>query len=380
MAGYVFALGGQNPIDILKDVVEKGVFSSRVSLHYKAFEGTMADYLSMKPGDNIYFFSKRTFYGVGELVQLTIEDKYLDCKFCNFPHSSALKPFDYKSIKKSLLVDFGLDSPNYRWIYTFKGSPAIYDHGVDMDEVLSYKPHAFKMIRAFQGLSFIKIDEEENQALKEILLLKNRNNQTGTFTENPIHAALAKQIIQNDYEINCSDLLKHCHKGNEISHELALEVATVNALAKGNLADLGKWDYIARQVVASPIKPVIYMDKIDVFAINFLQIPGYKQPKVPCRFLILELKRGSANDETVDQIMKYVDWVCKTYAYGDYDLIDAAIIAHEIPPKVKQYSTSNAIRNYTQGTHPSINKCWNSLKFYEYRYDEINENTNFIPK
>ena len=35
-----------------------------------SFEGTLADYMSMKPGDNIYFFCKRRYYGIGELISI----------------------------------------------------------------------------------------------------------------------------------------------------------------------------------------------------------------------------------------------------------------------------------------------------------------------
>lgn len=45
-----------------------------------------------------------------------------------------------------------------------------------MDDVLQYRPPAFKMLRAFEGLSFIKIDDEENRALKEFICLKNEKD------------------------------------------------------------------------------------------------------------------------------------------------------------------------------------------------------------
>ena len=34
--------------------------------------------MSMKPGDNIYFFCKRRYYGIGELISIGP-----DCKYCN---------------------------------------------------------------------------------------------------------------------------------------------------------------------------------------------------------------------------------------------------------------------------------------------------------
>ena len=63
MAGYVFAIGGNaNLVDVIRECAEKGVYSTHLnSLSPIPFEGTLADYMSMKPGDNIYFFCKRKY-------------------------------------------------------------------------------------------------------------------------------------------------------------------------------------------------------------------------------------------------------------------------------------------------------------------------------
>ena len=55
MAGYVFAIGGdENPVDIIRECAEKGIYSTYLSgISPLPFEGTLTDYISMKPGDNI---------------------------------------------------------------------------------------------------------------------------------------------------------------------------------------------------------------------------------------------------------------------------------------------------------------------------------------
>ena len=55
MAGYVFAIGGdENPINIIRECAEKGIYSTYLrGISPLPFEGTLADYMSMKPGDNI---------------------------------------------------------------------------------------------------------------------------------------------------------------------------------------------------------------------------------------------------------------------------------------------------------------------------------------
>ena len=117
----------------------------------------------MKPGDNIYFFCKRRYYGIGELISVGP-----DCKYCNYPHASARVNVRYEDIADDLLVNFEEQSPHYRWLCTFKGSPYFFEEGIDTDEILTYKPNTFKMLRAFWKVSFIKLSDEENASLKEI--------------------------------------------------------------------------------------------------------------------------------------------------------------------------------------------------------------------
>ena len=101
MAGYVFAIGGDT--EIIRTCAERGIYSTRLnSLTSRPFEATLADYISMKPGDNVYFFSDRKIYGIGELVAVGP-----DCKYSNFPDSSACEPVAYADVKDDLLVDSG---------------------------------------------------------------------------------------------------------------------------------------------------------------------------------------------------------------------------------------------------------------------------------
>ena len=169
MAGYVFAIGGDT--EIIRTCAERGIYSTRLnSLTSRPFEATLADYISMKPGDNVYFFSDRKIYGIGELVAVGP-----DCKYSNFPDSSACEPVAYADVKEDWLVDSGSNSIWYRWLCTFKAAPYFFEEGIDTDEVLVYKPDTFKMLRAFWKVSFIKLGDEENESLREIFLLRHQN-------------------------------------------------------------------------------------------------------------------------------------------------------------------------------------------------------------
>ena len=365
MAGYVFAVGGDtDPVAAVRTYAEKGIYSTCLnSIYPLSFEGTLADYLSMEPGDNIYFFCKRKFYGVGELVNIGP-----DCKYCNFPNASERVNIDYASIRQDLLVDFGKESPKYRWLCTFKGSPHFFEKGLDMDEVLTYKPHTFKMLRAFWKVSFIKLGDEENQSLKEIFLIRHQNELTNGTDILPESDETHKRIVRHDlhaYQITPKDMLKTCHDGNYMKHEMALEAAVVYDLCHAGIPTLGKWDYVSHQVVASPFKPIDYMDKIDVYATRY--IPG---TSIPCKYLVVELKKNDGDSDTIDQVLKYVDWVCNEYAYGDYSLIKACIIASGYAKDVESHYASVVRRRYALGSHPVRNEQWNDLKLLQYCYQD----------
>ena len=68
-------------------------------------------------------------------------------------------------------------------------------------------------------------------------------------------------------------------------------------------------------------------------------------------------------------MLKYVDWVCNEYAYGDYEAIEACIISAEYEENLDDYYASVVKRYYTLGSHPVRNKRWNDLKLIKYRYE-----------
>lgn len=65
-------------------------------------------------------------------------------------------------------------------------------------------------------------------------------------------------------------------------------------------AVFGKWDYLSHQVAASPMKPVQWVDRIDVFALRY--IIG-NAPIVEC-YGIVELKKDTVTGDDIQQVMK----------------------------------------------------------------------------
>ena len=379
MAGYIFNL---NSLDSLRLYAENGVYSTKLSIsqdidHWRTHhEGTFADYASMKPGDNIYFFIKRKIYGIGKLIEISSEsDNIKDCKFNNFPNASKPQFFSYSAVKDQLLWDEGSYSNNQRWICCFTPDPYFYKNGIDMDEALSSHPIAFKMLRAFWKVSFIKIDDEENLALKSVILRKNKDiNKNTVFDWNSTTHQKIKEKLTNDYKLNVGDIVKACfnEKKQTLTHEAAIEAYIIYHLSNKTteLIDVfGNWDYIARQVVASPFKPVDYMDKMDIF--GYAYIVGYAPVK--SKYLVIELKKDIAKPENIDQTMKYIDWVKDEYAYGDYSLIEGYLVAKGFSEQTIKRYKEVAKRTFTVGMRPVRTLRWDNLHLVRYKASKENE-------
>ena len=365
MAGYIFSLGKDNPQEVLKNCIYGGYYSTnmspitKTSRNFIPFEGTFADYCSMKPGDNIYFFTNRKIYGIGELIRIGN-----DCKFVNYPSASTPIQEKYEDISTKMILNYSESNVNNRWICIFKPSPAFYCTPVDMDDVLSYKPDTFKTLRTFWKKSFTKINDEENNSLKEFILLHNQKT-TDTYIYSSDFQEKNKTKFENkDYLLTSRPILDFATTSDGIiKHEMALESAIILELANNRDSVFGNWDYISHQVEASPFKPIDYMDKIDIFGYKFLS-----NTKIISKFLIIENKNEEATIEVAEQISKYVDWVVKTYAYGNYEMVEAYIVAPSFSEDILKNGKSVVERKYIISSHPVENKTWNNLSFISYEY------------
>jgi hypothetical protein len=123
------------------------------------------------------------------------------------------------------------------------------------------------------------------------------------------HSEIRNKIeADSRYNFNIQDILSSCSEGDKIRHEMAIEAAVLFQLSnqlKKSTNIFGEWDYLSHQVIASPFKPIDYMDKMDVFGYSFIQGFDYTRSK----FLIIEIKKDSGLKEDIEQIMKYIDWV-----------------------------------------------------------------------
>lgn len=372
MAGYLISL---NRIESLSESINKGVFSTILKIPENLIwrephEGTAADYVSMKAEDNIYFFTERKIYGVGELVEINE-----DCTFLNYPGAAQPAEYSYEELRESLLLDIGEESPKCRFLCVFKPSPYFFQAGVDMDEVLSSAPSRFKILRVFSRLSLIKFTDEENQAFKDIIYRRNKN-----IINNPTEGIF--ETNYQEYHNEIRDKLEEGHRfeitpfidyiaepDGSLRHEMAVEASLLHQLSRvtTNAVEVfGKWDYLTHQVVASPFKPVQYMDKMDVFGYSYIN----EDISTISDYLIIEIKKGRVEAEHILQVMKYVDWVCAEYASGDYHMINAYLVGHSFSADIVDCLEEDRKRKFIRGLRPTVSTEWTNLKLIEYRYND----------
>lgn len=372
MAGYIFSLDN---FDSLRLYTKNGLYATKLSSPSHSWmthhEGTFADYATMQAGDSIYFFIQRKIYGIGKLVSLGH-----DCKFFNFPGAGKPQRFTYQDVKQRLLWDEGDVSVNQRCICVFEPDPCFFKSGIDMDDVLSSNPSAFKMLRAFWKLSFIKFDDEENQAFRDIILKRNQeflstSRQPGnSFEFQPVHAQVSERLSLGGYglELGMAIILSSCVEKDRLKHEMAIEAGVLHQLSvkdEQTCAVFDTWDYLSHQVIASPFKPIDYMDKMDLFGYSY--IPGFKPTK--SRFLVGEIKKDVAQSEDVDQLLKYVDWVSDEYCFGDYSMIHAFLVAYEFDQGVLEHKQDVGIRKYTAGVRPAQSLEWDEVSLVKYSFN-----------
>ena len=370
MAGFIFSIFKNDGIDGMKKRIYDGDYASIVpselnnQMSRQVAASVLADYCSMKSGDNVYFLCQRRIYGVGKLINLGD-----DCKYRSY-----IRANKFEEITELIESDAPLKkdaTPNERWICFFEPEQSFFANGVDMDDVLRYKPDAFKMLRAFQDRSFIKIDDEENRALKEFIYLSNIENQD-TFEYSRLEHDRIKKLPLEKYRICPEEVIRENidPETGEVSLEMLVEAGLVDKIMKSGFEG-DNYDYVSHQVIASPFKPISYIDKIDIFAYKTLD--NYPdEPKPISKYLIMELKKGKANKESISQLMGYVDWVCQEYASGDYSKIKARVVAKSYASKGIQETLENECkRSYISSTHPNQTTNWSDIKLMDYYVDGV---------
>lgn len=377
MAGYIFLLDDINSLQLY---CKFGVYSTKLSAPKRSqwrihHEATLADYATMKEGDNIYFFIKRKIYGIGKLVNLNG-----DCKFLNYPGADTPEGPSANTQVDDLLWSKEEHRFQQRFVCFFEPAPYFFLQGVDMDDVLLSNPAAFRTLRALWKVSFIKFDEIENQAFRDIVLKRNQEyiatGQNIIVNESSKYHSGCQSKINGNYRLCATEFLLLSANDDCLKHEMAVELGLLCQLSSSDPDTcniFGTWDYLSHQVPASPMKPVDYMDKMDVF--GYAYIPSH-QPTIS-RYLVVEIKKGKAFAEDIDQLMKYVDWVVREYAHGDYSMVEAFLLAHSFDEDVNPSEGIACQRAFTIGMKPARTVEWSNVSLVTYRFNASRKRLDF---
>jgi len=423
MAGYFFLLGkiqDDNGVitsakDILRELAQDGTYSTNLKLtdDTKKWSRTkvsiFADFFGMKENDYVFFFTDRKIYGVWRMINICG-----DCKYWSFQGANRII-YDNDSYIKTRLVE-DLD-PNNRCICFFEPLEC-YSYAIDMDEALTTYPNSFKSLRVMKDRSFIKLDDEETMAL--ISLLHRRNNSateddlvdwTPPEFNRLVHDIVNRKISvlspdDNFYRFSIESLLENFEPWDEdkesevktgINMEMAIESALVKTLSsESSHLPFDQMSFVTHQVSASPAKPIDYMEWIDVFGYSVdeelmrLGIPAWLAIK---KFYVFEIKRhkliatSKSGKETVavkenkaaaNQLMKYVDWVVKNYAGGNYPMVKGILVANDYDESFIKYCKEVCIRNYNNGYRNSTPDEWTDFELIKYSFDNGNISFNKI--
>ncbi|MES1182117.1 MAG: hypothetical protein ABUL44_04910, partial [Flavobacterium sp.] len=203
-------------------------------------------------------------------------------------------------------------------------------------------------------------------------------NDENTYATNhlEIHEAINEKLALADYSLSIAPFLNTINDGDSIGHEMAIEAALIFQISSHdeNATEVfGSWDYLSHQVVASPFKPVDYIDKMDIFGYSYIPT---QRPTI-AKYLVIELKKGTVTEQDLFQLMKYVDWVKTEYSLGDYSMINAFLVGHAFEDACITELTEKVERNFIYGVRPSTAKVWKNVKLVRYSYNENDEKLDF---
>jgi len=377
MSGYIFALDN---VDTLRLYAENGVYATKISRpdHYWNANHlyTLGDYLTMRPGDLVFFFIKRKIYGVGRLVRVPESDS-AGAAICNYPQSY-MPGCDRTQTELLWDEHDNFDRP---WLCLFEPFPYFFKDGLDMDEVLDADVRGVvQALRVFERVSFVQMRDDEANLLYDLFVRRCGEPSAEHFEDG--HASSHEDIRQrlatasHDYAINARQLIRgYIQPSGEARSEAALETWLIDEIGRkdSSVGDiLGNWAFVTHQVPASPHKPTQYMDRIDVLGWETRQLAESARPTIN-RFKVVEVKKdslaGQYGEGTIAQLMKYVDWITAHEAGGDYGMVDAYLIARDFSEDTIQYCMEKAKREFVFQRRPFVSRTWDSVSLVGYWYN-----------
>lgn len=210
MAGVIVNLGSEEALERYRTC---GAYSTTLARRpvgragwRRPAEATLADYFSIAEGDLVFFFTRRSLYGIGRVVKLPGAAR---AALANYPHSWDLE----HEFEEAMLWSKEPESPlqDHPFVVFFKPCPGFFNLGVDMDEVLASDPHGYvTSLPFFSGVSFIRVDDFEAAHLASLIMRAN-SGRTPLTTDHLKYHSIAEERWQSDqpaYEIDVDALIR----------------------------------------------------------------------------------------------------------------------------------------------------------------------------
>ena len=315
MAGWLISLkaGPKDELKFVKFYFENRLYGYRFPREKpkkrwaSAQWNTIADFSLFEVGDLIFFFCKRNIYGIGKVIEPTkgYGDNPVLCNYrgCLLPENTLDNPsiclWD-EQFRRGLWSEKEKLESDIRLIVFFEPCPAFFTTGLDMDFVLQSDIGGIaRQIRTFEGVGFIKLEEGDVDVLVELFTRNTGNNTPGFPSDEETHKRIKGILLKDEggrYRFDPHILFEKYSDNGLFDQEGLLQIAIAHGLTTGSNnvnGVLGNWDYICNQVKVSPLKPVSYMDKADIFGLSHKSLNKQRLRSAVDRFLIAELKKDS---------------------------------------------------------------------------------------
>lgn len=281
--------------DNFEKCIEMGVYGGSFVTFERSNSEVNAGFCTIKKGNFIFFYVKNVgLYGLWKVTSDPFYDEtnIYGVKDQIYPYRTCFEPTIRKFSKPIALSDI-LDLRDKGKIWTF-----------DLGAITKKNHHP--------------VTTEEGKELIRLLL---RNNSV----YHPVPA------VSNPYRSNNVPLpIKlNTDKKGQIEFEGYLNAWLMRTLLKGKLKELiGEYYDVLNYV------PTSFNKVMDVFLTHVTKVDSVD---ILHKYTCMELKTKIADEEDLNQIIKYENWLVRKLANGDSEMVQSILIAFDFDDKVIDY-------------------------------------------
>jgi hypothetical protein len=362
------ALGLHGTWQLKYDEHDEATWMGTIQIRLK----TLADYMTINPGDLIFYFSQRRLILVGRVTAPRADETVV---WENWTGSSGLRP------PPEPLHVFAADLPSSSripWLVSFEPIQLNPPPSVDMDVVLEGDTgRRMRTLTTFSKLNVARLGPEETGLLLGALL-REHDCEWAAWSFAPV-ARTCHRLLTDGAPASADELiLAQFRRNPNAVAEGAVECWLIDKLRRHSpeirgLFGQAGWRWLTTQKLASPNKPRSYADKIDIYA-ELVRQRGEGIPASVEKHLVIEVKAGAPTargpNSVVGQVMKYVDWIAHNEAGGDYGRVSAAVVAPQFGPAFHAEAREKGRVYYRRPGRGTDSLLWEGLKLVRYELGE----------